>query len=42
MLRNLLCLTLFVLRVPAQYIAKLFGAKAPIEPQSHPLRGSTR
>jgi glycosyltransferase involved in cell wall biosynthesis len=40
MLRNLVCLTLFVLRVPAQYIAKLFGAKAPLEP--HPLRGSTR
>jgi rSAM/selenodomain-associated transferase 2 len=41
MLRNLVCLTLFMLRVPAARIAQLFGAKAPVGPQSEPLPRSS-
>jgi rSAM/selenodomain-associated transferase 2 len=41
MLRNQVCLTLFMLRVPAARIAQLFGAKASIEPRSEPLPRSS-
>ena len=41
MLRNQVCLMLFMLRVPAARIAQLFGAKASLEPQSEPLPRSS-